>query len=458
MAAKKKQVDVLLVPHPAQGHVFPMLKLAQKLTDHGISVTVVNFDFVHLKIVPEEQSNGGSGIKLVSVPNGFGSDFNDSNPTMITDCVEKVLPVHLRKLLIDEHQQEFSWVIADAFLSAAFVVAKEKGIRTTAFWTASMENLASILRIPQLIQDGTIDENGSLINEDLPISLCREIPSWKANELPWSCQPDEIQSFMFRRYYVNPAKYFALFDCFIVNSFHELEHSAFQLYPNILPIGPLVTNSTSIGSFWRQDPTCLTWLDKHPRRSVIYVAFGSISALNPRQFQELAMGLEMTGKPFLWVIRAGFVKGVLGSSESDVEFPDGFLERVANRGKIVKWSNQAEVLSHPSVACFVSHCGWNSTLDGLWSGVPFLCWPNFTDQFHNTESICKTWKVGMKLKVEGDTGLITMLEIASKVGEMFDDESIRDNANGLMGMATESVNEGGSSFCNFQKFINKLCS
>ncbi|CAN1312345.1 UDP-glycosyltransferase 83A1 [Linum perenne] len=456
MAAMKKKPHVLLVPYPAQGHVVPMLKLAQNLADdHGISITVLNLDFIHQKLKTEqkktEQLQSHGGIKLVSL-GGIGSDSDLSDPVILTESVEKELPIQLRELLQSQQEEQFSCVIADAFLAGAFAVTKEFGIKLAALWTASMENLALTLRIPQLVDSGIIDENGDL-KDQLSISICGEIPAWKRNELTWSCRIDQLQYFLFKHAYLKPSQYLSLFDCVILNSFHELEPSAFQLYPNFLPIGPLVTNSHDSnlpGSFWSPDRTCLAWLDKHPPKSVIYVAFGSIVFFPQQQFEELATGLEMTGRPFLWVVRTNFVEG------SGQEFLDGFLERVANRGKIVEWTNQEEVLSHPSTGCFMSHCGWNSTLDGVWSGVPFLCWPYFADQFHNRDSICESWKVGLKVDVEDETGLITRSEIANKVEQLFNDETVKGNAIRLRETAIKSVNEGGSSYHNLLSFINNL--
>ncbi|CAN1312341.1 UDP-glycosyltransferase 83A1 [Linum perenne] len=460
MAAMKKKPHVLLVPYPAQGHVVPMLKLAQNLADdHGISITVLNLDFIHQKLVKFEHQ----GISLAEVPDEIEPSFGQADgAAKVTEIIENVLPIHLRKLLVDQKKkkknkcsgdgEEISWMIGDVLLSSgAFQVARELGIKTAAFWTASAENLALLLRIPQLIQDRIIDENGTLINISRPISLSKDIPAWKPDEFPWSCQPDEFQRFVFKTYSRTPSQNSPFFDCLIVNSFDQLEPEAFQLFPKILPIGPLLTNSTNLpGSFWSPDRTCLAWLDKHPPKSVIYVAFGSIVFFPQQQFEELATGLEMTGRPFLWVVRTNFVEG------SGQEFLDGFLERVANRGKIVEWTNQEEVLSHPSTGCFMSHCGWNSTLDGVWSGVPFLCWPYFADQFHNRDSICESWKVGLKVDVEDETGLITRSEIANKVEQLFNDETVKGNAIRLRETAIKSVNEGGSSYHNLLSFINNL--
>ncbi|KAC9242325.1 hypothetical protein E3N88_46144 [Mikania micrantha] len=116
--------------------------------------------------------------------------------------------------------------------------------------------------------------------------------------------------------------------------------------------------------------------------------------------KELALGLETSNKPFLWVVRPGMTK------ETKLDYPDGYIERVGCRGRIVSWAPQQKVLAHPSVACFMSHCGWNSTLEGVTNGLPFLCWPYFADQFHNETYICDIWKTGLKLN-KNEEGIIT---------------------------------------------------
>nr|GEZ75554.1 putative UDP-glucuronosyl/UDP-glucosyltransferase [Tanacetum cinerariifolium] len=79
------------------------------------------------------------------------------------------------------------------------------------------------------------------------------------------------------------------------------------------------------------------------------------------------------------------------SGSTDHIYPNGFMDRIGSRGKIVSWAPQQEVLNHPSagkIACFMSHCGWNSTMEGVSNGVPFLCWPYFFDQFLDATYIC----------------------------------------------------------------------
>jgi hypothetical protein len=238
----------------------------------------------------------------------------------------------------------------------------------------------------------------------------------------------------------------------LCNSVHNLEPGAFDFSREIVPIGPLLASNrlgNSAGSFWPEDSTCLQWLNKQPSQSVIYVAFGSFTVFDRIQFQELALGLELTNRPFLWVVRPDITE------DSKDAYPEGILERIGDRGQMVGWAPQQRVLSHPSVGCFISHCGWNSTLEGVSNGVPFLTWPYFADQFLNESYICDIWKNGLKLKAD-DNGIIKRGEIKSKVEQVVGDEKFKARALQLKDMATESVSEGGQSHQNFKNFIKWL--
>ncbi|KDP31324.1 hypothetical protein JCGZ_11700 [Jatropha curcas] len=279
------------------------------------------------------------------------------------------------------------------------------------------------------------------------ISLSKEIPAWNTNELVWSFHGDqELQKLIFRHFIRETVEYVKISDFLLVNSACELEQSACDLIPNAIPIGPLHASNHFAGNLWPEDSTCLTWLDRQPNGSVIYLAFGSTVVYNKQQFNELAFGLEITGQPFLWVVRSDF---------TEAEFPDGFLERTANSGKIVKWAPQEKVLAHTSISCFVSHCGWNSTMEGLSMGVPFLCWPYCADQFHNKDTICKNWKVGVGL-VPDENGIVTRDEIKGKIEQLVSDKDIKVNSLKLKKMARKSISEGGSSFKNFLSFVEQI--
>ncbi|KAL6553050.1 hypothetical protein OROGR_006892 [Orobanche gracilis] len=245
-----------------------------------------------------------------------------------------------------------------------------------------------------------------------------------------------------------------LADRVICNSSYELEPGAFSLYPDILPVGPLLASNRlgrPAGCFWQEDSACLAWLDRQPANSVVYVAFGSFTLFDRKQFEELALGLELNNSPFLWVVRPDSTPTHDNTDDDNAYYPEGFKDRVKDRGLMVRWAPQQQVLSHPSVACFVSHCGWNSTVEGVGNGVPILCWPYFADQFLNETYICSEWRIGLGLsKDEG--GIIRRGEIMGKLEKLRSDKGYRERALDLQAK-TMAGSRGGNSNKNFNDFI-----
>lgn len=265
----------------------------------------------------------------------------------------------------------------------------------------------------------------------------------------WTCTGDSTTHKIMFHANEHNAKSQNTMDWIICNSSSELEPGALKLVPKALPIGPLLASDRlgpQAGHFWQEDSASLSWLDQQPLDSTLYVAFGSSTFLDGAQFQELALALEHSNRPFLWVVRQDLMKG------SGNAYPQGFEERIKNRGKIIEWAPQQKVLSHPSVACFVSHCGWNSTIEGVYSGIPFLCWPYSADQFINESYIVDHWGVGLGFEKD-ESGIIREEEIKNKVEKILSDKSYKTKALELQAKTTASVREGGSSHKNFHSFM-----
>ena len=188
----------------------------------------------------------------------------------------------------------------------------------------------------------------------------------------------------------------------IWNTMKSLEESALEQIQGqsqvpIFPIGPLhmIVPANISSSLIEEDRACLSWLDKQPQRSVIYVSsLGSLAVVNEEEVAEIAWGLANSKQPFLWVIRPG---SILGSDWIEL-LPTGFQDSVGGRGCIVRWAPQREVLAHPSVGGFWSHCGWNSTLESIGGGVPIICKPHFSDQRVNARYVSYVWRVGLELE------------------------------------------------------------
>lgn len=90
------------------------------------------------------------------------------------------------------------------------------------------------------------------------------------------------------------------------------------------------------------DVSCLEWLNQQPGQSVAYMTFGSLTVSDQKQFQELAVGLEFTNRPFLWVVRTDTM-----DEKSDI-FLKTVKVRIGQRGRIVGWAPQQAVLNHPA--------------------------------------------------------------------------------------------------------------
>lgn len=145
---------------------------------------------------------------------------------------------------------------------------------------------------------------------------------------------------------------------------------------------------------------CLDWLDKRDPRSIVYVSLGSIATLGEEQMVELASGLlMMSDYHFLWMVRAS----------EECKLPTKFKSEISKKGLIMNWCPQLEALAHLAVPCFMTHSGWNSTIEALSSGVPMIAMPVMVDQTTNAKFVADVWQVGGRVKAN-DKGIVTALQ------------------------------------------------
>ncbi|XP_078438251.1 flavonol 3-O-glucosyltransferase-like [Wolffia australiana] len=214
-------------------------------------------------------------------------------------------------------------------------------------------------------------------------------------------------------------------------------------YAKFLPLGAL--NFLLPRPVKEDESGCLSWLDARAAGSVAYVAFGTVAALGETELGALAQGLEESGTPFVWALKRRYW-GAL---------PEGFLSRTAEKGLVVEWSPQAEVLKHEAVDAFVSHCGWNSVLEGLSAGVPMICRPFFGDQMLNARCISHLWKTGVGFP----EGTITREGIAAALDLVLRTEEgrkMKKRAVEMKAVAARQVRAGGRSADNFQALVKMV--
>ncbi|KAI3822549.1 hypothetical protein L1987_10140 [Smallanthus sonchifolius] len=263
----------------------------------------------------------------------------------------------------------------------------------------------------------------------------------------------------------------------VVNSFEELEQGYVGEYQKVKGdkvwcIGPLsLCHKDESEKVQRGKKSsinkneCLKWLDSQENSSVIYACLGSVNRIEPARFIELALALESSKRPFIWVVRAGHKTEKIEKWIDEVEFE----ERTKDRGLLIHgWAPQLLILSHPAIGGFLTHCGWNSTLEGVSAGVPLVTWPQFQQQFYNEKLVVQVLRVGVSVGAQktvwGDedkSGEVVKREEFIKAIEMVmeegkEGEERRKRAKEFGKMANKAIEEGGSSCRNMTRLIEDI--
>ncbi|XP_057423938.1 gallate 1-beta-glucosyltransferase 84A24-like [Lotus japonicus] len=398
-------LHILLVSFPAQGHINPLLRLAKCLAAKGSSVTLATTQTAGKSMrtatnitdkAPTPISDGS--LKFEFFDDGLGPDDDSirGNLSLYLQQLELVGRQQILKM-IKEHadsNRQISCIINNPFLPWVVDVAEEQGIPSALLWiqssavfTAYYSYFHNLVTFPSK-EDPLADVQ--LPSTSIVLKHC-EIPDF----LHPSCTYPFLGTLILEQF-KNLNKTF----CILVDTYEELEHDFIDYLSKtflIRPVGPLFKSpqakSAAIrGDFMKSDD-CIEWLNSKPQSSVVYVSFGSIVYLPQEQVDEIAFGLKKSQVSFLWVMKpppevTGLQPHVL---------PYGFLEETGERGRVVQWSPQEEVLAHPSVSCFLTHCGWNSSMEALTSGVPVLTFPAWGDQVTNAKFLVDVFQVGLRL-------------------------------------------------------------
>ena len=243
--------------------------------------------------------------------------------------------------------------------------------------------------------------------------------------------------------------------CVLFTSFYELEAGSIDGISQVLPcpiytLGPSIPHTPPEGEsdkILREKYS--DWLDAQPKNSVLYISFGSHVSMPSSQLEEAAMGLQDSAVRFFWVARDKATTTTLQQIAGD-------------KGLVVPWCDQLKVLSHPSVGSFLSHCGWNSTLEALFAGVPVLAFPVAWDQLVNARLLADEWKVGINLREQRrEDGTVSRATISSAVTKLMDfgDDSrqeMRRRAAELRDASQRAIQEGGSSSRSSNSLVRDL--
>jgi scopoletin glucosyltransferase len=212
---------------------------------------------------------------------------------------------------------------------------------------------------------------------------------------------------------------------------------------------------------------CLSWLNSKQPNSVLYICFGSLCHFTNKQLYEIASAIEASGHQFIWVVPEKKGKEDESNDENEKWMPKGFEER--NIGMIIRgWAPQVVILGHPAIGAFLTHCGWNSTVEAVSAGVPMITWPVHDEQFYNEKLITQVRGIGVEVGVE-EWSFIGFMKKKKIVGRDIIEKAVRRLMDGGIEAveirkraqeyaikAKRAVQEGGSSHKNLMALIDDL--
>ncbi|XP_042519715.1 phloretin 4'-O-glucosyltransferase-like [Macadamia integrifolia] len=455
------KLHFLVLSFPAQGHINPALQFAKRLVRNGFHVTFITTVSAHRRMTNTATLDG---LTYAPFSDGYDDGFKPGNdfPHYMAE-IKRLGSQALTDITMAarKEQRPVTCIVYNFLLPWAAELARDLLVPSALLWIQP----ASVLDIyyhyfngyGDLIERDISNPSLSIELPGLPLLTSKDFPSFF---LPTNTQTHVLP--LFKELFGTLEKETKA--RVLVNSFEALEDEALKAIDkfNMIAIGPLIPSAfldgkdasdTSFGgdmSYSSRD--YIEWLNEKPDASVVYVSFGTTSTLSKKQEREIASGLLESRRPFLWVLRPAPEKG---KEEGDVI---EIMEELKQGGIVIPWCSQVEVLCHPSIGCFVTHCGWNSTLEGLVAGVPMVTFPQWSDQATNAKLVKDVWRTGLRLEVN-EEGLVEGDELKRSVEMVMEGrrgEEMRRNAKRWKDLAREAVMDGGSSDKNLHAFVDEF--
>ncbi|KAK4259725.1 hypothetical protein QN277_006027 [Acacia crassicarpa] len=300
-------------------------------------------------------------------------------------------------------------------------ITRRLGIKAIIYFLTGPAILGYMMRKPLDNGDKTVDPDTELMvpPPGFPPTAIR-LKLFEAKKLKQSTADMEGEGagVSFQR---RMATCFSECDAMVFKAFREIEGPYLdflerRMGKKIFSIGPVLPNpppNATLEERWAK------WLASFSPKSVIYCSFGSECVLSKHQFQELILGLELTGMPFLAALRPP-----VGAETVESALPEGFDERVKGRGIVHGgWVQQLLMLNHPNVGCFLSHCGSGSMTEALCSEPLMVFIPNAGDQLINSKILCGDQKVAVEVERRDEDGVFTREGVCKAVKMVMDSES-----------------------------------
>ncbi|XWS47902.1 hypothetical protein CRYUN_Cryun13aG0025800 [Craigia yunnanensis] len=393
---------ILVYPFPTSGHIIPFLDLTHRLLTRGLTVTgLLTTNNLHL-LDPLLSRHVSSSLQSLVLP----APEPLTTPGLLAR-MRRLRELHYPALL-QWFQSQASPPVAifsDFFLGWTQSLASELGLQRVVFSPSSSFSFSiniSMCREPPRIDDPE-DVNHTL--SFLRIPNCPKFPCYQISYVYRFCKDGDSEKEFYRNnWFENLESWGVVFNTFADLEGIYIDHMKKEMgHDRVWAVGPVMMPveddafdpANRGGSSSVPCHELMAWMDAREDHSVVYVCFGSHQVLTRKQTEELAEGLEQSGVNFVWCVREP--KDWQVSGDHGV-IPEGFEDRVAGKGILIKgWAPQIAILRHRAVGAFLTHCGWNSTLEGIAAEVVMLTWPMGADQFTNTKLLVDQWGVGIRV-------------------------------------------------------------
>ncbi|KAB1208760.1 UDP-glycosyltransferase 85A1 [Morella rubra] len=463
------------IPSPFQSHIKAMLKFAKLLHRKGFHITFVNTEFNHQRFLKSGGPNSLDGLpdfRFETIPDSLPPSYINASSDLASVCESIMknflapfsdLLVKLNTASSDNNSPPVTCIISDGFMAFTITAARELGIPIVMLFTIAACSLMAFKQFPSLMDKGlTPLKDESYLTNGYLDTVIDWIPGMKdirLRDLPSIVRMTNANDVIFK-FLVDAVERAPKASGIVIQTFDALEREVLNalspMFLRVYAVGPLqllldqpLDPLKSIGYSLRKEETeCLHWLNSKGHNSVVYVNFGSLAVLTPRQLSEFGWGLANSKHPFLWIIRPDLVVG-----ESAI-LPSEFEVETKERGLIAGWCPQEEVLNHPLIGGFLTHCGWNSIIESVSAGVPMLCWPFAWDQQTNCKYACNDWGIG--LEIDND---VKRDEVEKLVRELMEGEKGKRMKKKVMewkNLAVEATGAHGSSSVNLNNFVNEV--
>ncbi|KAJ4803170.1 Glycosyltransferase [Rhynchospora pubera] len=463
----KSKPHAVVMPYPLQGHIIPAVHLALRLAARRITITFINTEAVHHQTFKATGADcndpfisareSGLDIRYETVGDGLPLSFDRSlNHDQFMYSVLHVLSAHVEELLrrlVATTDPPITSLIIDTFFVWPATIGEKLGLPYISFWTEPALIFTLYYHMELLRKNGHF---GCQDNHKDAITYIPGVPSIEPNELTSYLQETDTSSVVHQIIFkaFDEAKRAKIILCNTVEELESSTISALKLEKPFYSIGPIFptgfTRSTVATSLWAESD-CTNWLNTKEQGSVLYISFGSYAHVSKRDLCEIAQGILNSKVNFIWVLRPDVV-----SSDEPNPLQPGFLEETKGHGIVVQWCCQVEVLSHPAIGGFLTHCGWNSILESVWCSVPMLCFPLLTDQFTNRKLVVRDWQIGLAI---GELNEVAADDVAEKVKDLMSGkkgERARTEIKKVKKFLRDAVEINGSSQKNFDQFMLDL--